>query len=119
MDRVRRCLEKDKLVSRMGWEGSQPRGHLSPHLRCETATVGRQGGHGTGSISQCCHCSIKNPKIYPETLNGHSQKTSLLTPALLLYVLVFLLTFFEECLKNRRIAFKTYYFGQNHTTINH
>lgn len=46
MDRIKRCLEKDKLTSRWAWEGSQSRGHLSHQVRGEA--VWQTGGGGTG-----------------------------------------------------------------------
>lgn len=48
MDRIRKWLEKDKLLCRMDWEESLSRGHLSPHFKCKRVSVGRQGGCGTG-----------------------------------------------------------------------
>lgn len=58
-DRIRRrFLEKNKQVSKMNWEGSKSRGHLSPHFGWETLSEGIRVAvrpERDRYISQCCH----------------------------------------------------------------
>lgn len=96
-------MEKDKLVSGMDWEGRQSRGHLSPHFRCETVSVVWR--RDRARITMLPQYYKATPNLSRGYKNCPSQKTSLSTHVFTLYVLVFSLTFFEECLENTRFAF--------------
>ena len=96
MDRIKRCLEKDKPTSRWAWEGSQSRGHLSHQVRGEAVWQTKGGYHNAAT-------SCKEPPVYPQTVSGLSQNPSVLTLGLNC-VLVFTLNFFEEGLLSRPIV---------------
>lgn len=86
----------------MDWEGSQSRGHLSPHFSWETASVGRQGGGRTGKGADAHHSAATVAwRTWKPTQRCSMSFTKhfLLTLVFTVYVLVSILTFLKSVLK--------------------